>query len=102
MFNPQEYLLICFIEELGEIQKEASKCLRFGLNHKEFEISKTNLERLCAEWSELSTIVKLMREYEIDVEVNPKLEKDKLKRFEYYWNFSQSQGIINEHFRTRP
>jgi hypothetical protein len=101
MLNSKEYLLICFIEELGEIQKEASKCLRFGLNHKEFEESKSNLERLCDEWSELNAILKLMKEYNINIQTDPKTEENKLKRFEYYWNFSKHRGIVDEYLYSR-
>jgi hypothetical protein len=35
MMNEREYLLVCVMEECSEIQKAASKALRFNLNKSE-------------------------------------------------------------------
>jgi len=54
----QEYLLVCLIEELSEVQKELSKCLRFGPEHRYNGVS--NLERALSELEDVEAIRALL------------------------------------------
>ena len=92
MLNRKQYLLLCFIEELGEVQKEAIKCLRFGPHHSPMEGHDTNFERLAGEWSELVGIMELMAKEGLEVEEIDSLINYKIKRTEDYYNISKALG----------
>lgn len=64
--NKIEYLLVTVMEECAEIQKECSKCLRFGLSdresdHKTSSVDElTNQERLNNELNDLMGVLNLL------------------------------------------
>lgn len=81
--NRKEYLLICLMEELSEVQKELSKCLRFTLNHKPDIYNTTNLERVCLEMADVYAIAQLLDEENVDVAicVPDKMSPDMLAQY---------------------
>ncbi len=69
--NLEQYLLVCLIEELSEVQKELSKCLRFTTDHKPEEYKSTNLERARLEVADVYAIASMLKEHcNIDIGLN--------------------------------
>lgn len=59
----QEHLLVILMEELGEMQKEISKGLRFGLYTVHEETSPLRVrERINIEWNDINTILMMLSE----------------------------------------
>lgn len=92
--NRVEYLMICLAEELGEVQKEALKCLRFTLDKKENEESKSNFDRLQMEWSEVVAIVEMLNEEGIKIRTTAATIESKKIRTEHYYELSKSFGVV--------
>lgn len=57
--NRTEHLLTCLIEECAEVQKEATKALRFGLND-DWHRDGTPAHKLEEEFSDLLSIYQMM------------------------------------------
>jgi hypothetical protein len=57
--NVREYLMLQLIEELGEVQKELSKCLRFTPDH--VYNGQSNIERARGESIEVMAIADMLR-----------------------------------------
>lgn len=59
-----EYLLVCLMEECAEVQKEASKSLRFGLDSSNvFKYEKeTHGEKIIEEFADVLAIIYLLQE----------------------------------------
>ena len=90
MLNRKQYLLLCLAEELGEVQKEVIKCLRFGLHNSPGEGLQTNFERLQDEWSELIGVIMLLEKDGVVIEEVAQLVDAKIKRTEQYYQFAQT------------
>ena len=58
----QEYLIICMIEELAEVQKALSKCLRFTPGDKYQEHMLTNMEKAKQEYDEFITLAAIFQQ----------------------------------------
>lgn len=91
----REYLLVCLMEECAEIQKEASKILRFGLgdfdpNDKE---KKSNIVRLAEEITDLKGILIMLNLENILLEFNT-LPTEKIKKVKKYMDYSKEKGIL--------
>jgi len=69
--NKVDYLLITLMEECAEIQKECSKCLRFGIGDKESLHNPnsvdtlSNVQRLNNEVNDLLGVIELLQEESI-------------------------------------
>lgn len=60
--NKEQMLLLKLMEEASEVQKEASKCIQFGLNdlyQDESGVSKTNRDRLQSEIDDFMAILEM-------------------------------------------
>lgn len=81
--NTQEHLITCLIEELGEVQKELCKCLRFTCNHKPDAYPTTNLERVRLEVVDVYAIVDLLHKEGINtgIEVPTEMTPDDAYHF---------------------
>jgi len=73
-----EHLITCLIEELGEVQKELSKCLRFTCDHKPDAYPTTNLERARLEVIDVYAVADLLHKDGINtgIQVPTKLAPD--------------------------
>lgn len=59
-FDRESYLILCLHEEVGEVAKEVSKCLRFTCEHAHRGLS--NLQALCVEYSDMTAVLHRLRE----------------------------------------
>ena len=68
-----EFLLLSLAEELGELQKECFKCIRFGPDHS--WRGTTNFTRLQQEWQDVVALLILLEtEHGLDVEALGRVE----------------------------
>jgi hypothetical protein len=95
--NKEQYLLICLMEELSEAAQEASKCLRFTLDHKYELYDKTNKEKLKSELSDVQAILILLSS-ECNIRLNcervPDI-RDKIDRTLLRMQLSQEMGVLD-------
>jgi hypothetical protein len=92
--NKTEYLILCLVEELGEVQKEALKCLRFTLDNKAPGSLQSNFEKLKVEWSDVVAIVEMLHEENIKIVTNAELINSKKIRTEYFYEISKDFGVV--------
>lgn len=97
--NRTEYLLCCLSEELSEVQKEISKCLRFSLEHitDEYGDGNTNLERLQYEWSDVQALLIMLEREGVKIaELTMPISaiERKIKRTEHYMLISKQLGTL--------
>ena len=94
------YLLLCLTEECAEVQKEAMKCLRFGLDSSA-EGNPTNLEKLAMEMIDLLATIQMVVKStqqtntsasEEEISKALKHKKDKVER---YMEVSRKAGILD-------
>jgi predicted nuclease with TOPRIM domain len=86
-------------EELSEVQKEISKCLRFSLNHipEEYNDTNSNLERLQYEWTDVQAILIMLEREGInisDIRSSTFNIEKKIRRTDYYMNISKQLGTL--------
>jgi hypothetical protein len=93
MLNYQQYLLLCAIEELGEIQKELLKCLRFTPENDSYD-GVANIERVNAEMSDFEAICDLLKTTGLELRSNPIQIEDKKRRLKVYLNISKELGVL--------
>lgn len=98
--NKEEYILTCLIEECSEIQKCATKALRFGLNDKDprKKDSLTNKEKLIDEINDCLAILDLLTDENILPKnlVNSEKIQGKLDRIIAFASYSRKLGKLNE------
>lgn len=82
-----EHLLVCLMEECTEVQKEASKALRFGVDAKdEFKYGdETHGEKIITEFADILAIIYLLQEEGVipDVNMRAMIAKKKEKTMRY-------------------
>jgi hypothetical protein len=61
--NKTEYLLTTLMEEAAEVQKVASKCIRFGLDNIKPGKSKSNFEKLEVEINDFYALVEMLEQH---------------------------------------
>ena len=69
--NVKEYLMLCAIEELGEIAKEISKCMRFTPGHVAPEYGTSNVSRVEKEIAEFYAVIEMLKENNIGIRAAP-------------------------------
>ena len=99
--NKTEYLLTCLIEECAEVQKEATKALRFGLADK-WEHDTTPAERLYVELCDLLGVFEtlsdenILQDNMVSVQEQPdvliKRKKTKIKK---WMEYAVERGTLN-------
>lgn len=90
----QDLLLVQLMEECAEIQKLASKSLRFGLsdNHPEGP-EKTNAILIHEEFMDLLGVIQMLRDEKMIIECDdPRLVKTKMEKVEKYLVYSKDAG----------
>lgn len=98
--NKTEHLLTILMEECAEIQKCASKALRFGLDEVMPGIQASNVERLNRELNDLKGVVELLREDRIlpgkeSIDDLCQIEEKKAK-VAHYMEYSRSLGTLEQ------
>jgi hypothetical protein len=87
------------MEECAEIQKAASKALRFGLNEKHPKRDTTNEQDIISEYCDLLGIVELLEENSIIKnardEVKIKNKKIKTTRYMMKKKFDTLRGVVS-------
>lgn len=83
-----EHLLVCLIEECSEVQKEASKALRFGITDK-YKERKRPCDALSQELVDLFAVVDMLEEEEdslfnLRTSEFLKMKKDKVEKYILY------------------
>jgi hypothetical protein len=77
---PEEYLVICLIEELSEMQHALSKCLRFGPE----DVCKVhgikNIQKVNDELSDVFAIMALLEKFEVRIRGDEALSQKKIDR----------------------
>lgn len=91
--NKKEYLLVCLAEEGAEIAQAATKCLRFTTENQYPGYTRTNLERLDIEITDLLTILYLL-EAELHFEFNKLPSITKMKATEEYMQIATKLGTL--------
>ena len=99
--NKTEYLLTCLIEECAEVQKEATKALRFGLDDK-WENDNTPQERLYIEMCDILGVIEtLMEEGILDSNrISPQQPTDvlisaKKKKIKRWMEYAVERGTLD-------
>lgn len=89
-----EYLLVCFTEELNETAQEASKCLRFTCMDKHPSKPHTNLQGLNKEFSQIIAVIELLEEEGISITVDRDEVESKKARLLQYAEHSRKLGAL--------
>lgn len=92
--NYTEHLLTCLIEEAAEVQKEACKALRFGLNAFGPDSQYSNAEAIAHEIAEMVAVAEMMQEMGlINLSEEDELIEEKKRRVEKYMKHSEERGL---------
>lgn len=95
--NHREYLLICLMEECAEVQKAASKSLRFGLNDSESPLHPVNKDVLVEEVIDLLALIGLVFEdLHISQDGFEELVEIKNEKVLKYMKYSKERGILSD------
>jgi hypothetical protein len=92
-----EYLLICLIEECAEVQKVATKCLRFGLkNHHPNRPNINNQAELNKELLDIDAIRYMLSDSAtiFRSHIDPAIYNDKIEKVKKYMGVSKEIGIL--------
>ena len=94
--NKIEHLLTCLMEECAEIQKEAAKALRFGLDdHAPSEPDVSNSESIAHECIDLYAILEMLEEIgAIPQIVKPELIQQKKDKVTKYMKYAEERGTL--------
>lgn len=96
--NKKEWLLVCLAEELGEVQKEVHKALRFGVSDINPKSGVSNFESIKQELIEVNVLISML--FDKKVFTGPmNLHDDTAKRLKQervakYMLYAIEKGII--------
>jgi hypothetical protein len=92
--NKTEHLLACLIEEAAEIQKNACKGLRFGLdNH--YKDNPDNATAISIEFYEMVAVFKILEDEGIFPKINGAIIiEDKKKRVLEFMRYAEKVGTL--------
>lgn len=96
--NSEQYLLVCLMEELSEAAQEASKCIRFTLDHQYEEYEHTNKQKLKNELADVQAIL-IMLASECNIRLNCDMKshiRDKIAKTEMRMILSQDMGVLGK------
>jgi hypothetical protein len=99
-----DYCLVHLIEEASEIQKAATKALRFGIDHIDTKNGKTNKDNIVAEMYDLGGIKRILEsEFNFPLPDERFIDSQQIKgeqMFEYAKSLGRVTEWENEYFRT--
>lgn len=90
----REYLLTVLMEELAELQKELSKCIRFGPHHRERPGDLSNFERANIEYSDVDALVTMLKAHGVELTTDERRKERKVFRTLDYMEFSRKCGVL--------
>lgn len=95
-----EYLLVCVVEECAEVQKEAMKCLRFGMDNCLSSDAPANKQLLLTEMMDLVAVIDMLSSEfptmrETEDEVVEKFIQEKKAKVEKFMEYSRSIGRVD-------
>ena len=92
----KEYLLTCLIEECSEVQKEATKALRFGLDDN-WRDRGAQADRIVHEFCDLISVYQMLVEEGLlnDITTEEMIEMKK-ERVEKYMLYAESRGTLTQ------
>jgi NTP pyrophosphatase (non-canonical NTP hydrolase) len=99
----REHLFICLLEECSEVSKEVSKILRFGeQDHAPKDELRSNLEKLSDEVVDMLSVLDMLNEDGLDLELFKDANEDKLEeavakkkeKVEKYIQYALGKGTI--------
>lgn len=88
----EEYLLVCFSEECGELTKEISKVIRFGRSEQMTPDTPQNILRVQEELNDLLTVAWMCG---LDISLHEEHREKKRKAVQKYLDYSIKLGIIS-------
>ena len=95
----KEYLLTCLIEECSEVQKEATKALRFGMDDNWKDHGKQS-DRIVHEFIDLLSIYEMLIQdghiKDVSVEEVLELTVAKKTRVEKFMGYARDRGTLVE------
>ena len=97
--NRTQHLLTCLIEECSEIQKDACKSLRFGLDDMNPRTEVKNRQAIAMEINDLLAIVEMLEEdsiVDLDLIGDRKAIDSKKVKVEHYMEYAKQQGVFDE------
>ena len=94
MMTREEYLFTVLNEELAEVIKEISKCLRFTKDHKPPQYCTTNIQRVRDELADTFAIIQMLREEGVNLDINFNRVDDKRARVEALMEVSRELGAL--------
>jgi hypothetical protein len=96
--NATEHLLTCLMEECAEIQKEAAKALRFGLDdHAPDAPTVSNADGIARECIDLIAVIEMLEERNIIPTLDaPEQYQKKKDKVEKYMKYAMGRGTLVE------
>lgn len=96
MMTRQQYLLLCLIEEAGEVAHAASKVSRFTAQDSYQVTDKSNLAKFIDEMNDLVAIVEMLEDYfpEIKDMIDDTKIDAKKQRVEFFMERSRILGVL--------
>jgi hypothetical protein len=92
--NKAEYLLTCLIEECSEVQKEATKALRFGLED-DWKERGTQASRIAHEFCDLISVYdELVKEGLLEDVSTAEMIEMKQQRLDKYMGYARERGTL--------
>lgn len=94
--NKIEHLLVCLVEECAEVQKEATKSLRFGLDdfNPTVDWAKTNRIKLEEELIDLFGILEMLVDEGIISGDSTADVKPKIAKVKKYMEYAREKGTL--------
>jgi len=84
MTAQQEYLLICLMEECGEIIQAASKALRFGLDNNYPGTDRTNVGDISKEFNDLYAVRIMLSREDVHIRYDDRAVLEKIRTIEEF------------------
>ena len=94
--NKIEHLLACLVEECAEVQQEAGKALRFGLNDK-WKDKPTPAEGIAYEFCDLFAVYELLQAEGVIPKLDMSLLMQRKKeRVHKYMEYAKAKGSLEQ------
>ena len=94
--NRQEHLLTILIEECAEVQKAATKALRFGLRDIKPDGNETNEDDISRELNDVYAMVEMLNYDGLQLHPDVGLRAEKKNRVEKYLLYSEKRGTLDD------
>jgi hypothetical protein len=90
----REYLMIVYIEELSELIKELSKCVRFTPEHRYALYSENNWNRASVEWNQVIAMEEMLQERGLSFKPDRAVMEKKKQQTLELMEFSKEIGVV--------